>query len=163
KVTATPLSRRRCATRFASASVRCFSRAPSGPWAPRFDPPWPGSRTTTGALGAAAAVPARATSATSALQSLTKKIFACPRARPQVFRQTDRCRPLSLTEVVHNATVFRLSVRRLAGGISPVHILLLVAFLEVAINRVAVPLLRPSKGTPPTWHTALDYAGLFLF
>ena len=54
-------------------------------------------------------------------------------------------------------------MRRLAGGISPVHILLLVAFLEVAINRVAVPLLRPSKGTPPTWHTALDYAGLFLF
>ena len=81
----------------------------------------------------------------------------------QVFPQTDRRRPPSLTEVVHNATVFRLSVRRLAGGISPVHILLLVAFLEVAINRVAVPLLRPSKGTPPTWHTALDYAGLFLF
>jgi hypothetical protein len=54
-------------------------------------------------------------------------------------------------------------VRRLAGGLSPVHILLLVAFLEVAINRVAVPMLRPLKGAPPTWHTALDYAGLFLF
>jgi hypothetical protein len=40
---------------------------------------------------------------------------------------------------------------------------LLVAFLEVAINRVAVPMLRPFKGTPPTWHTILDYAGLFLF
>ncbi len=35
--------------------------------------------------------------------------------------------------------------------------------LEVAINRVAVPLLRPAKGTPPTWHTVLDYGGLFLF
>lgn len=54
-------------------------------------------------------------------------------------------------------------MRRLAGGISPVHILLLVAFLEVAINRIAVPLLRPVQGTPPTWHTVLDYAGLFLF
>lgn len=24
-------------------------------------------------------------------------------------------------------------------------------------------MLRPAKGTPPTWHTALDYGGLFLF
>ena len=40
---------------------------------------------------------------------------------------------------------------------------MLVAFLEVAINRVAVPMLRPAKGTPPTWHTLLDYSGLFLF
>jgi hypothetical protein len=68
-----------------------------------------------------------------------------------------------LTEIVHNATFFRLSERRHAAGTSPVHILLLVAFLEVAINRIAVPLLRPAKGTPPTWHTVLDYGGLFLF
>jgi hypothetical protein len=47
--------------------------------------------------------------------------------------------------------------------VSPFHILLLVAFLEVAINRVAVPMLEPFKGTPPAWHTVLDYAGLFLF
>ena len=40
---------------------------------------------------------------------------------------------------------------------------LLVAFFEVAINRVAVPMLRPSGGTPPWWHTYLDYGGLFLF
>lgn len=40
--------------------------------------------------------------------------------------------------------------------------LLLVALLEVAINRVAVPMLRPS-GPPPAWHTYLDYVGLFLF
>jgi len=40
---------------------------------------------------------------------------------------------------------------------------LLVAFLEVAINRVAVPLLRPSHGAPPLWHELLDYGGLFLF
>jgi hypothetical protein len=68
-----------------------------------------------------------------------------------------------LTESSHNATFFRLSQRRLARGISPVHILLLVAFLEVAINRVAVPMLRPAKGAPPVWHTLLDYFGLFLF
>lgn len=43
-----------------------------------------------------------------------------------------------------------------------VHVLLLVALLEVAINRVAVPLLRPGKGAPPAWHVALDYVGLFL-
>jgi hypothetical protein len=47
--------------------------------------------------------------------------------------------------------------------VSPVVILLVVASLEVAINRVAVPMLRPLKGTPPTWHTLLDYVGLFLF
>jgi hypothetical protein len=56
-----------------------------------------------------------------------------------------------------------LSARRTAGGWSPVHVLLLVAFLEVAINRVAVPMLRPAKGLPPRWHTILDYGGLFLF
>lgn len=41
--------------------------------------------------------------------------------------------------------------------------LLLVALLEVAVNRVAVPLLRPSDAAPPSWHTYLDYTGLFLF
>jgi hypothetical protein len=40
---------------------------------------------------------------------------------------------------------------------------LLVALLELVINRIAVPLLRPSSGTPPAWHEVLDYAGLFLF
>ena len=39
----------------------------------------------------------------------------------------------------------------------------MVATLEVVINRVAVPMLRPAHGTPPLWHTLLDYAGLFLF
>ena len=41
--------------------------------------------------------------------------------------------------------------------------LLLVALLEVTINRVAVPMLRPLKGAPPWWHEGLDYVGLFLF
>ena len=41
--------------------------------------------------------------------------------------------------------------------------LLLVALLEVVINRVAVPMLRPGGEAPPSWHTLLDYTGLFLF
>ena len=45
-----------------------------------------------------------------------------------------------------------------------IHVLLGVALLEVAINRVAVPMLRPPAGQlPPAWHTVLDYLGLFLF
>ncbi len=68
-----------------------------------------------------------------------------------------------MTQAIHNATFFRLSARRTAGGFAPVHLLLLIAFLEVAINRVAVPMLRPAKGLPPRWHTVLDYGGLFLF
>jgi len=41
-------------------------------------------------------------------------------------------------------------------------ILLLVAVAEVAINRVAVDALRPDKDIPG-WHSALSYAGLFLY
>ncbi|HEU0033062.1 MAG TPA: hypothetical protein VFQ53_20660 [Kofleriaceae bacterium] len=33
----------------------------------------------------------------------------------------------------------------------------------MAINRIAVPMLRPTSGPPPVWHTALDYVGLFVF
>lgn len=51
----------------------------------------------------------------------------------------------------------------LLDRITVTHVLLVVAILEVVINRVAVPLLRPSQGMPPAWHTALDYFGLFLF
>ncbi len=41
--------------------------------------------------------------------------------------------------------------------------LLVVAILEVAINRIAVPMLRVPVGQqPPPWHTSLDYIGLFL-
>jgi hypothetical protein len=62
----------------------------------------------------------------------------------------------------NTATFFGLSKRRLAG-LTAIHVLLLVALLEVAVNRVAVPMLRPRVGAPPSWHTYLDYAGLFLF
>jgi hypothetical protein len=53
--------------------------------------------------------------------------------------------------------------KRHPAGLTAVHVLLLVALLEVAINRVAVPMLRPDMGAPPPWHTYLDYVGLFLF
>jgi hypothetical protein len=54
-------------------------------------------------------------------------------------------------------------VKRFFGRLTAIHVLLVVSVLEVAINRVAVPMLRPSKGAPSTWYTLLDYLGLFLF
>lgn len=46
---------------------------------------------------------------------------------------------------------------------SPLVLLLPVSLAELAINRVAVPMLRPLRGEVPAWHTALDFLGLFLF
>lgn len=66
-----------------------------------------------------------------------------------------------LTQLPYTATFFQLPTRRLAG-LTATHVLLLVAVVEVAINRIAVPMLRPS-GPPPAWHTYLDYVGLFSF
>ena len=40
---------------------------------------------------------------------------------------------------------FRIVCEPCCRGFAPVHVLLLVAFLEVAINRVAVPMLRPGR------------------
>ena len=51
----------------------------------------------------------------------------------------------------------------LRSNATALHVLLGVAFAEVVINRVAVPMLRPPSGVPPWWHTGLDYIGLFLF
>jgi len=55
-----------------------------------------------------------------------------------------------------------LAHRRFSGGLTPTRILLIVAVLEVAIDRIAVPLARPAEGVPPHWHIGLDYVGLFL-
>lgn len=66
-----------------------------------------------------------------------------------------------MTQLPYKATVFALFKRR--SGLTAVHVILLVALLEAAINRVAVPMLRPDSGAPPSWHTYLDYFGLFLF
>ena len=41
------------------------------------------------------------------------------------------------------------------------HVLALVAVLELAVNRVVVPMTRPVE--PALWHTCLDYLGLFFF
>jgi hypothetical protein len=54
-------------------------------------------------------------------------------------------------------------LKPLFARLTAIHVLLVVGVLEVAVNRLAVPMLRPEKGTPPAWHTALDYLGLFLF
>jgi len=40
-------------------------------------------------------------------------------------------------------------------------VLVLVTLVEVVINRCVVPMTRPLIGTPPDWHIALDYFGLF--
>jgi hypothetical protein len=47
--------------------------------------------------------------------------------------------------------------------LTAIHVLLMVALLEVALNRIAVPMLRPALEEPPLWHLVLDYAGLFFF
>ncbi len=47
--------------------------------------------------------------------------------------------------------------------LTALHVLVVIGLLEVAINRIAVPMLRPDSGLPPSWHTVLDYSGLFLF
>ena len=77
-----------------------------------------------------------------------------------------------MTQTVKKATVFGLSARRAARGLAPVHLLLLVGLLELAINRVAIgskttpglATLRLHTGAPPPgWYRYLSYAGLFLF
>jgi hypothetical protein len=55
-----------------------------------------------------------------------------------------------------------LSRPRRPSSTSLFHILLLVSVAEVAINRLAVEALRPT-GEIPAWHSALSYAGLFLY
>jgi hypothetical protein len=45
-----------------------------------------------------------------------------------------------------------------------VPLLLVIAVVELALNRLAVPVLRPPGSvTPPGWHRDLDLAGLFVF
>jgi hypothetical protein len=54
-------------------------------------------------------------------------------------------------------------LHRRPAGTFPVHVLLVAGAFELALNRVAVPMLRPGSGAPPLWYTLLDNAGLFLF
>lgn len=50
-----------------------------------------------------------------------------------------------------------------ATRLSALHVLVGSAVLELAVNRIAVPMLRPAQAAPPGWHAALDYLGLFSF
>ncbi|MCW5801271.1 MAG: hypothetical protein KIT31_02570 [Deltaproteobacteria bacterium] len=57
-----------------------------------------------------------------------------------------------------------VDVEERPSTLTAIYVLVGAALLEVAVNRIAVPLLRPTDGSePPGWHTALDYVGLFLF
>jgi len=48
------------------------------------------------------------------------------------------------------------------AGLGLVHLLLLVTIAELAMNRLAVPALRPPGDLkPPLWHQLLDHFGLF--
>ena len=78
---------------------------------------------------------------------------------------------LPAVTVTEHANLFRLSRRR-QPGVIPVRVLLVVAFLEVAINRVAIgsrtspglaSALIPKGAEVPAWYELLSYAGLFLF
>ena len=45
----------------------------------------------------------------------------------------------------------------------PIRVLLILAVLEIVLNRVGLPALAPTDGhEPPAWYAALDYGGLFL-
>ena len=56
------------------------------------------------------------------------------------------------------------SNRRAGLGSSLPQILLMVAAIELAVYRLAVPGLKPTNpnDAPPIWHTGLSYVGLFL-
>ena len=115
---------------------------------PRFEPPWPGSRTTTGRRGAARS------GTRQALASVTSE-----RPEPHTWRFS-RIMPgqfavfgVALTQTVQKATFFRLSVAAPTGGVAPVTSSCVVAFLEVAINRIAGRArccgVRSHRATPP--------------
>lgn len=55
-----------------------------------------------------------------------------------------------------------MNTRGRFAGLGLVHLLLLVTVAELALNRLAVPALRPPGDMkPPMWHQLLDHFGLF--
>ena len=57
-----------------------------------------------------------------------------------------------------------MGFRRRVAQLDLVPIFLLVVLVELALNRLAVPVLRPPGAqSPPTWHLYLDRIGLFVF
>ena len=57
-----------------------------------------------------------------------------------------------------------MKLRAKLAGLDLVALFLVVAVIELALNRLAVPVLRPpGSQTPPSWHRDLDVAGLYVF
>ena len=52
-------------------------------------------------------------------------------------------------------------MRKVLSRVTSLHVLAFAALLELLLDRVIVPMSRPSE--PALWHTALDYIGLFSF
>ncbi len=55
-----------------------------------------------------------------------------------------------------------MTVRRRVAQLDLVAVLVLVVLVELCLNRLAVPVLRP-PGRSPVWHKNLDLVGLFTF
>jgi hypothetical protein len=56
-----------------------------------------------------------------------------------------------------------MSLRKKLAELDLVPVLLAVAAIELTLNRLAVPVLRPPGGPVPAWHRDLDTVGLFAF
>jgi len=56
-----------------------------------------------------------------------------------------------------------MTLRRKVANLDLVLVLLVVAALELTLNRLAVPVLRPPGSAVPPWHRDLDVVGLFVF
>src|SRR4030095_17051911 len=54
--------------------------------------------------------------------------------------------------------------RKWVAQLDLVALLLFMVVIELVLNRLAVPVLRPAgQKAPPEWHRNLDLVGLFLF
>jgi hypothetical protein len=56
-----------------------------------------------------------------------------------------------------------MDFRRRLAQIDLAFVLLVAVVVELALDRLAVPVLRPGKGVPPRWHQFLDFVGLYTF
>jgi hypothetical protein len=56
-----------------------------------------------------------------------------------------------------------MSFRRWVAQLDLVALLLFAVIVELVLNRLAVPVLRPAGQSPPDWHRNLDVVGLFSF
>src|SRR5687767_7255260 len=56
-----------------------------------------------------------------------------------------------------------MAFRRWVARLDLIPVLLIALLVELALNRLAVPVLRPSGDSLPAWHRNLDLVGLFTF